>query len=48
VLNKPEVLIYQAQNKFDANGRLTDDVARQLIAELMVGLRRLAGMCNAM
>jgi chromate reductase, NAD(P)H dehydrogenase (quinone) len=47
-LNKPEVLIYQAQNKFDANGELTDEVARRLIAELMVGLQRLAGMCNAM
>lgn len=37
-LNKPEVLIFQAQNKFDANGRLTDDVARGLIADLMKAL----------
>jgi chromate reductase len=37
-LNKPEVLIYQAQNKFDANGKLTDDVARGLIADLMKNL----------
>src|SRR5579883_205943 len=39
-LNKPEVLIFQAQNKFDANGRLTDDVARGLIADLMKALER--------
>lgn len=37
-LNKPEVLISQAQNKFDANGRLTDDVARGLISDLMNAL----------
>jgi chromate reductase len=37
-LNKPEVLIFQAQNKFDANGRLTDDVARGLIGDLMKAL----------
>jgi chromate reductase, NAD(P)H dehydrogenase (quinone) len=37
-LNKPEVLIFQAQNKFDANGRLTDDVARGLIRDLMAAL----------
>jgi len=39
-LNKPEVLIFQAQNKFDAAGRLTDDVARGLIADLMAALLR--------
>jgi chromate reductase len=39
-LNKPEVLIFQAQNKFDANGKLTDDVARGLIGDLMVALYR--------
>ena len=39
-LNKPEVLIFQAQNKFDANGRLTDDVARGLIGDLMAALLR--------
>jgi chromate reductase len=46
-LNKPEVLIFQAQNKFDANGRLTDDVARGLLGDLMKALaawtRQLAG-----
>src|SRR3984893_13972939 len=37
-LNKPEVLIFQAQNKFDADGKLTDDVARGLIRDLMAAL----------
>jgi chromate reductase len=39
-LNKPEVLIFQAQNKFDASGKLTDDVARGLIGDLMAALLR--------
>jgi chromate reductase len=39
-LNKPEVLIFQAQNKFDADGKLTDDVARGLIRDLMAALLR--------
>jgi chromate reductase, NAD(P)H dehydrogenase (quinone) len=39
-LNKPEVLIFQAQNKFDASGQLTDETARNLIRELMVNLVR--------
>ena len=39
-LNKPEVLIFQAQNKFDADGKLTDDVARGLIRDLMAALYR--------
>src|SRR6202047_4402912 len=34
-LNRPEVLIFQAHNKFDADGKLTDDVARGLIVDLM-------------
>jgi chromate reductase, NAD(P)H dehydrogenase (quinone) len=37
-LNKPEVLIFQAHNKFDENGALTDDVARGLIRDLMAAL----------
>ena len=37
-INKPEVMIAQAQNKFDASGRLTDETARKLIAELLVNL----------
>ena len=39
-LNKPEVLIGQAQIKFDAAGRLTDDVARGLIGDLLVALEK--------
>ena len=45
-LNKPEVLIFQAQNKFDANGRLTDDVARGLISDLMKALVGWARLIN--
>lgn len=37
-LNKPEVLIFQAQNKFDADGKLTDETARNLIRDLMAAL----------
>ena len=39
-LNKPEVLIFQAQNKFDAAGELTDETARGLIRDLMAALAR--------
>ena len=41
-LNKPEVLIGQAQTKFDASGRLTDDVARGLIRDTLVALEKWA------
>ena len=37
-LNKPEVLIFQAHNKFDANGALTAEIARGLIGDLMAAL----------
>src|SRR5438132_4802130 len=37
-LNKPEVLIGQAQTKFDADGKLLDEVARNLIRDLMANL----------
>lgn len=37
-LNKPEVLIFQAQNKFDADGKLTDDTACGPIRDLMTAL----------
>src|SRR5580704_1654528 len=46
-LNKPEVLIFQAQNKFDANGRLNDDVARGLIGDLMKALARWTAQLTA-
>ena len=46
-LNKPEVLIGQAQTKFDAEGNLLDEVARNLIRDLMANLagwaRRIGG-----
>jgi len=37
-LNKPEVLIGQAQIKFDAEGNLLDEVAKNLIRDLMAAL----------
>ena len=46
-INKPEVFITQAAQKFDENGRLTDQTARDLIRQLLVALadwtRRLKG-----
>ena len=41
-LNKPEVLIGQAQTKFDADGNLTDEVARNLIRDLLANLASFA------
>ena len=45
-LNKPEVLISGAAQKFDSEGNLTDEKSRQLVAELVQALanwtRRLA------
>jgi chromate reductase len=38
-VNKPEVFITQAANKFDAEGRLTDQPTRDIIAQLLVALR---------
>jgi chromate reductase len=37
-LNKPEVLIGQAQTKFDADGNLNDEAARGFIRDLMANL----------
>ena len=39
VLNRPEVMITQAQNKFDAEGKLTDQPTRDLIAQLLMSFR---------
>jgi chromate reductase len=39
VLNKPEVMIAQAASKFDADGRLTDETTRGLIAQQLAALR---------
>lgn len=38
-LNRPEVMIPQAQNKFDAEGKLTDQPTRDLIAQLLASFR---------
>jgi chromate reductase, NAD(P)H dehydrogenase (quinone) len=48
-LNKPEVLIGQAQTKFDAEGRFTDEAGRGFIRDLLVALAdwtRLIGRKN--
>src|SRR6202023_3262400 len=37
-LNKPEVLIGQAQTKFDADGNLTDEAGRNFTRDLMTAL----------
>src|SRR5215470_2718487 len=39
-LNRPEVLIGQAQTKFDEQGRLTDDAARGFIRDMLVALEK--------
>lgn len=38
IVNRPEVMIGQAQNKFDASGNLTDDTTRELIGKLLAAL----------
>ncbi|MGH8400580.1 MAG: NADPH-dependent FMN reductase [Gammaproteobacteria bacterium] len=37
-INKPEVMIARAQDKFDAEGKLNDEMARKLIGELLINL----------
>jgi chromate reductase len=47
VLNRPQVLIGGAGQRFDADGRLTDEATRKFVAQLLTGLadwtRRLRG-----
>lgn len=38
-VNKPEVMIGQAQTRFDADGKLTDETTRGLIKQLLESLR---------
>ena len=38
-VNKPEVMIPQAQNRFDAEGNLTDETAKGLIKQLLESLQ---------
>jgi chromate reductase len=35
MLNKPEIYLTQAEERFSADGRLTDETARRLLAELL-------------
>jgi chromate reductase len=42
LLLRPEILVVNAAQKFDADGKLTDDVARGMIAKMVTGLRDLA------
>lgn len=37
-INKPEVMIARAQDKFDSEGKLNDEMARKLIGELLTNL----------
>src|SRR5882724_1547203 len=41
-VNQPEVMIAGAAAKFDANGNLTDDMAKKLIGQLLISLCDLA------
>lgn len=38
-VNKPEVMIGNADKKFDANGKLADETTRKFIGDLLVALR---------
>lgn len=38
ILNRPEVFIGQAQNKFDADGRLTDEGTRKIMGDMLQAL----------
>ena len=40
-LNKPEVLVAQAQNKFDENGNLTDAITKDLVKQQLAALYQL-------
>ncbi len=46
IVNKPEVMIGGAASAFDADGNLTDEIARELIGQLLASLQDLAGMLN--
>ena len=45
-VNQPEVMISSAHKAFDADGNLTDDVARKLITQLLEELVRLTRQLN--
>jgi chromate reductase, NAD(P)H dehydrogenase (quinone) len=39
VMNKPEIVIAKAAEKFDANGKLTDETTRKMLATFMKSLK---------
>lgn len=39
-LNRPEVMIAKAQDRFDAEGKLTDTATRELLSKLLVALSK--------
>lgn len=41
-LSKPEVLVAQAQHKFNEQGELTDATSRELVKQQLIALRDLA------
>ncbi len=42
-VNRPEVMISMAPERFDAEGRLTDESSRRLVNDLLVSLEQWAG-----
>ncbi len=46
-LNRPEVLVTQAKDKFDADGRLVDQATRERVRDLLVALRDWARQLKA-
>jgi chromate reductase, NAD(P)H dehydrogenase (quinone) len=40
-VNKPEVLVAQAQNKFDSNGTLIDEPTKEIVRQQMLALKNL-------
>jgi chromate reductase len=38
VLPQPEILVYRAKDKFDEDGRLTDEKTREFVSRLLVAL----------
>jgi chromate reductase, NAD(P)H dehydrogenase (quinone) len=47
LLNKPEVMIGNAHEKFDTNGKLTDENTEELIKSLLVNLYAWTNKLNA-
>lgn len=47
VINKPEIMISQAQNKFDAEGNLTDELVRKQLPQLLESLVKLSDKLNS-